>query len=376
MIWKHKKGLGAVAASIAVAAAVLGVMFLGRTAPPVYAIEQTIEAYRNVKTLHLAEFVRADLVESSLPDWDKLGRQVLAETARTEDGLIKSREVWAELDEDGNLLHLRMDWPVTVDGHKVVLWEQDQAQVWLEQKKKVVIVREKEMVNSFSQAWLDPVERMGRLQRQVDAGEAVIETRETSHEDFSTRLAATYPQQPDKCDVYVIDNQTRLLREIEAYRLENGEWQLRAVYKFLDYNEPVGAQMWRFDLAQDVTVIDQVNQVIGWPQGDMTDEEAAVETVRQFGKALVARDYKTAGQILSGMPANKIEESLRSRRFTRVLSVGDARPQPIPLVGGYVVAFEIEVTAPDGSTFTWKRPAVAVRPAYKQPDRWVIHGGI
>lgn len=376
MIWKHKKGLGAIAASIAVAAAVLGVMFLARTAPPVYAIEQSIEAYRNVKTLHLVEFTHADLVESNLPDWDKLGRRVLAETVRTEDGLIKSRELWAELDEDGNLLRLRIDSPVTDDGHKVVLWEQDQAQVWFEQKKSLLIVREKDLVNSFSQAWLDPVERMRLLRRQVDAGEAVIETRETSHEDFSTRLASTYPQQPDKCDVYVIDNQTRLLREIEAYRLEDGEWQLRAVCEFLDYNEPVGAQMWRFDLADDVTVIDQVNQVIGWPQGDMTDEEAAVEAVRQFCRALVARDYKTAGQIFEGIPANKIEEQFGSRRFTRVLSVGDAKPQPIPMVGGYVVSFELEEMRADGTTSVWQRPRVAVRPAYNQPDRWVIHGGI
>jgi hypothetical protein len=108
----------------------------------------------------------------------------------------------------------------------------------------------------------------------------------------------------------------------------------------------------------------------------MTDEQISKEVVTQFWQAMIAKDYNKAGALYSGMSGDRMSKAFDGAVVTRIISIGDPYPQPLPGVGGYVVPYEVELTK-DGVTSTKKYNA-AVRPVdpKTQGDRWAIHGGI
>lgn len=134
--------------------------------------------------------------------------------------------------------------------------------------------------------------------------------------------------------------------------------------------------MFTFDnLPDDVMQIDQVTQKIGLEQGELSDEEIAVEVVRQFYEALIAEDYAKAGRLLEGVPAARIEEMFKDLKIVRIISIGEPKPHPTPRVGGFMVPCKLEIEK-DGIRSIYEPYGPGVRPVYGQPNRWDIHGGV
>jgi hypothetical protein len=150
--------------------------------------------------------------------------------------------------------------------------------------------------------------------------------------------------------------------------------------EFSDYNVPIDEKMFSLkdEVPKDVTMVDQINQLIGIPQGNMTDEQAAAETVRQFFQALIDKDYKKAGSIFSGIPEEKAKEYFSKLNVTAIISIG--APTPYPKCGphSFRVPCKLEITTPDGKKTTWEPygPFARCGDDEMHPDRWIIHGGI
>jgi len=102
---------------------------------------------------------------------------------------------------------------------------------------------------------------------------------------------------------------TKLVTTIKFYQIKDGEYQYQSKVELDGYNQPIDAKVFTLDeVPADVIRIDQTTQEVGLEKGNLTDEEAATEVVRQFFEALIAKDYARAGQLLEGAPADLIQK--------------------------------------------------------------------
>lgn len=372
----------AAAAGFVLIATLLTLIASGRWGGQAYAIEQTIEANKSIRTIHLKEEL------PGVVRW--LKKNLGPGYARIPERYVK--ETWAEFDEDGKVTRLRMDSPQTEDGPKFVVWQGDLAEVWMPTKSVFLTIREEGGLASLRSELFDPKQIMTRLHEAESQGQVTLEIEEPSSKSEFVRVTATwldthgrqgtFPSHarllnPDTNlrEVVLVDPKTRLLRRTELYELDGDKTTLISRQDVLEYNKALDPALFKLNPPDSVMRIDHTTQEIGMAQGDLTDEEIAVEVVRHFFEALIAEDYERAGQLLGGMPAARMREAYGSRaRLARIISIGKAEPQPIPRVGGYVVPYEVEFDA--GGARSVKKFKAAVREVHRQPGRWAIHGGI
>jgi hypothetical protein len=345
-----KYGAAAAAIVIAVTATVTA---LHQSARPAYALEQTIEANRGVRYIHI-----------------RFGppHAVLSET-------------WAQIGENGEVLRLKMDLAHTEDGPKVVVWQGDMAEVWFKDKRIIGVDRDPntaagfpDMLNKF-----EPRRVVEELYQAQAAGRVSVETKMPSGSGEPITLTATSLPKPGRRSVYLIDPQSKLLQRRVGYAWDGQQYREESRWDFLDYNQEPAGDTFTLGAPADTVRIDATTQVIGLPKGDLSDEQITVQLAREFFEALIANDYGKAGQLLSGLPASRVPEILEQlgwggMKFVRIVSIGEPRPQPVPGVGGTEVVCQVEVEV-DGVKAI-KSFTLAMRPAsMSQPDRWAIHGG-
>ncbi len=351
----------AIAAAVIVVAAV-SLQFLGG-GPAAYALEQTINANHSVRYLHIK-------IPNAQPE-------------------NEPKELWIACDENGQVQSVRFqspEWASPEDGAKWVVWNQGIAKIWFKRKNSFLICRDETV-----QKWIldlvrssDPRYAVERLSEQEKQGKLTLDIQQPSDKSQPIIITATYVsdgKSSGRQAVFHVDQATKLVTIIEYYRQgSDGQLTFTARQENYDYNVPIASEMFVLDdeVPAGATRVDQVSQDVGLAQGTMTDEQAVVETVRQFFEALKARDYDKAGMLLGGMPAPKMEELFGGMKIVGIVSIGEPKPQPIPGVGGFVVPCKVEVENADGSKSTREFPAVAVRPVDRnlQADRWNIHGGI
>lgn len=313
-----------------------------------YALGQTIEANRSIRFFH----IRIEPAGSGIS------------------------EAWAQYDEAGELLQLRMDFPNTEDGPKVVVWEADKAEVWFKAKNSAIVIREKQIADRFLEmlALYDPkiaVEQLYEAQANQEVEIAVLEPAEPGSPII---LVASRKNEPARQDHYRIDSTTKLLQRIETYELNGDEWELVRQHDFLTYHPSDETDVFTLNLPDDVIRIDQTTQAIGLAKGKLTDAQITVKLVREFFEALIAKDYAHAGQLLQGMPAAKMQEVYGQVGVVRIIAIGEPEPHPIPGVGGLQVECRVEIERDGVKSIFECKPAA--RPVHSQPDRWTIHGGI
>ncbi|MCC7407964.1 MAG: hypothetical protein IT442_07830 [Phycisphaeraceae bacterium] len=330
-------------AAAAVVLAVVLVTMFNNSAVQAYALEQTVEANRAVRFVH---------VRINPPG----------------EGLA---EAWAQFAEDGSLARVRMDFPHDgEDGHKIVVWEAGKVTVWFKTKNGVLIDNEPNP-SAFCSVIFDPQARVASLLRDRDAGK--LESKIVSTPD-GEMIQLVSPVGSDQQDVCYIAPATKLLRAVERYRIIDGQSHLAYRMEYLDFDPQQDPNVFTLNPPADAVRTDRTNQVIGLPRGDMTDEQITQQVAREFFEALIARDYAKAGRLFSGLPASEIERIFGKMKFVKVVSVGQPWLQPIPRVGGMVVPCTV-IFEFDGQQVT-REYKPAIRPDYKHPDRWEIHGGI
>jgi hypothetical protein len=177
--------------------------------------------------------------------------------------------------------------------------------------------------------------------------------------------------------VLFVDQATKLVTATEFYRLKDGRYQYIGMQEYYNYNKTIDAEMFTLDdeVPADVMRVDQTAQEVGLVQGNLSDEEVAVEVARQFFEALIAKDYTRAGKLLEGIPADKMQQMFGNIKFIRIISIGPAGPHPNPATGGLVVPCTVEIEK-DGQINEWKLERLGVRQVYNHPGRWTIFGGI
>jgi hypothetical protein len=332
------------AAAVLLAAAIAVVLTLVNSiATPAYALAQTMQANRTVRTVHLTN------------DAGEL------------------REAWAEFDEQGNLERYRGDMPRTEDGAKVVFWQKDKASVWFKDKKSYVTVREPNILKMFPKNFFDPKQQIDDLYQAQSDGKVTVKTEEPSKEGEPIRLTATYPESSKKQLVYLIDSRTKLLQQVEYYRPKDDKYELAGKTTYLDYNKPIDPKVFAPDVLADVVRVDQTTQQVGLPKGNLSDEEIAAKVAREFLEAMIAKDYTKAGRLFGGFPADKMRELAGNVDRLRIVSMGKAHKSPsFSITQAYLVSCEVEIQR-DGAKAVVPED-IYVRPVYNQPANWAISG--
>lgn len=122
-----------------------------------------------------------------------------------------------------------------------------------------------------------------------------------------------------------------------------------------------------------MNISDTTEIPMGIEQGQLSDEEVAVEVVREFVEAWAARDYERATQIhgyVAFGEARSIRDNLlRKKTILRVISVGPP-VLPEPPLAGLCVPCEIEYEE-DGRTRTGP---LEFRASERSRGRWCIRG--
>ena len=340
---------------------VLGITFLDKSMPSAYAIEQTIEANHSVRFLHIINFS---------PSHEE------------------PKQWWVECDNYGQVKNLRWympEWDAPEDGAKVGVWKEGVAKIWFKKKKSLLIYRNKTVAN-----WMlgfvknhDPRLAVELLHKKAEQGQVNIDIDQPQDKSKPIIVTATYltkGETSNRREVLYVDQATKLVTSMEFYKLRNNQYEHQCTREYHDYNIPIDSEMFALDdeVPADVMRVDQVTQDVGLAQGSLTDEEVAVEVVRQFFEALIAKDYDKAGKLFGGIPAGNIEKEYGNLNFAKIISISQPKPHPMKGVGGYVVPCEVELVDSHGNISTWKPYGPAVRPVDKhtQPNRWNLHGGI
>ena len=336
--WPWKTALAAAAALAVLALLVYPVL----QTTPSYAFAQTIEATRSVESIHLRM--------TPVP-FGTVG------------------EIWAQFNENAELVRLRMNFPDTEDGPKDVLWENEQAHIWFHAKNCVTTVREPDILQKVKADYVtfDPAKLVEQLYEK--AGESGVDVQESAQPSQPIIITAYVPRVNRK-DVYTVDSKSKLLLRREIYLVTDGSELLELTTEYLDYNQ-VDDSAFMLDAPPDVMRVD-MTEGVGIEQGAMTDEEVATKVVRQFFEAMIAKDYAKASQAFSG-PPERLKKSWEKTNFTRIISIG--APEPTQETRSFRVPCKIEVQV-NGKTDTFVPHGPFVRQVYGRPGYWHIHGGI
>jgi hypothetical protein len=336
------------AAAVIAIAAVLSVSIFFKSVPTAFGIEQVIVAYNNIRFLHVKR-VRPNQQE---PD-----------------------EFWIKSDELGRVAKARYYLPVTEDGVKLITWTPERAEIWFKSKHGFLILQTKRI-----EGWMQSIVEQCQPKLVM---QKLLEDQKTGKVDIDIQkpaiIVATYKTEPKK-EIYYIDQATDLITHIELYSIENNREVLKSTTEFFNYNVPIDEKMFSLkdEVPKEVSVVNQLDQLIGIPQGNMTDEQAAAETVRQFFQALIDKDYKKAGSIFSGISEEEAKKYFSKLNVTAIISIGSPTPHPETGPHSFRVPCKLEITTPDGKKTTWEPygPFARCGDDEMHPDRWIIHGGI
>jgi hypothetical protein len=332
-----------------------------------YALAQTVEAQRAVRTVHVTVEQGVTLV---------FGKDGTPEYPLESD----ATEMWAELDGAGKLVSFRIDRPFTLDGPKIVLWRNGKASVWFPSKNVFDTASIPESARVVPQQFKDPNAMVTDLQKRAAEGKVkIIEAAPTEPYkqyanalEWAPKVLVVNPPEPQgEVEVYVIDPKTKLLQQMERYRKNGSELVLLARYCFNNYNLPIAADVFAPQLPPDVVRIDQTAmKEVGLAQGQMTDAEVAKAVTRQFWEAIIAGDYDKASVLMLGYPAARLKPLLGP--VVEIISIGEAKADPqFKWYNGLFVPYEVKLK--DG---TIRQGRAAIRPVEDQPHRWFVDGGI
>lgn len=358
-----------------------------------WAVEKTMAAYEGLKFIHIK-------IEPVTPE--------------------HAAEMWAQFDGKGKLELLRFDFAETADGPKVVVWQQDKAQVWFKKKNVVVVVKEPKILKGMKMSVndFDPRAIVGGAFKPLatktqgskggkfyvssyfpDQAAGTPQTSVTPSETQDSKKGKAYmtsvlpnqtagtpqtsvtpweiwivnPVTPDMSEIFHIDPKTNLVTSIEKIKTTGGKGELLNRFTYLDYNDPKVAEAFKPAIPADAMRVDETAQTIGLRKGTLTDQTVAIQVVREFFEALIAKDYAKAGRLYGGIPAATLEKAYGPMRVIRIISIGT--PVPYKANNSLKVPCKVEIEK-DGKKDVWEPYGPFVRQVYNQPERWEICGGI
>ena len=330
-------------AAVIVITAALAITFIDKSVTTAYAIEQTVEASRNLRFIHL---------------------RIEPAAGTSMEGID---EMWGAFDAEGNLHRLRMNFPNS-SGGKVVVWQEGKAEVWFKAKNTVSVLLEENMLKRLRMSYqdLDPKLIGQKLCQMQASDEEQIKIHQPPSEAEPIIIERT---RKGFRTVYTVDPETKLLQQHEDFQLADGEYKFMGLTKYLDYNQPFDPGLFQLNPEPEAIRFDHTARDIGSAKGDMSDEESAVKLVRQFVEAAIAKDYTKASTFLFYIPAGWVEEQpYQGEQVVRLISVG--KPELNAETGSVNVPCQVEVEK-DGQTSV-QSITFRVQQIYGQSERWKI----
>ncbi len=344
------------AAAVVVVALVLFLGLWDKSAPSAYALEQTIEANRGVRWLHIKHFTT---------------------------GHEEPREGWIEFGADGQAKSARAfmpEWASPVDEPRTFVWKGGTVQMWIPRQNRLALLRADSIhgqLNTMLQE-LDPRLALARINNLKAQGKVDAVTEEPPDRAKPIIVTVTYlpgSETPGQRKVLFVDAETKLINTIEVYQLQDGQYRRESRTELQEYNQPIDPKM--FDLTNEAPAnaerLDLSTTDLGLAQGQLSDEEIAVKVVRQFLESLQAGDYEAAGRLIGAGPG-PLKEQFAGVRVLRIVSVG-----PATLIPG---SGKKEMTVPctfeyeeNGKKSSMTLKGMQVQELPERPGRWVIQFG-
>lgn len=343
------------AAAAVILAVVLSIAFWEKATPSAYALEQTLEANLGIRSLHIKNFTA---------------------------GQDEPREGWLEFDEDGQVLRARAsmpEWASPTDGSRVIVWRDGVVQMWLKARNTLAITQTdgvQEQLNTVIRE-LDPRKSLAHIAELEKQGQVEVTTKEPADRTKPIIVTVTYltgSSHLGRRSVLSVDRATKLVSAIELYELRDGDYQHEGTIELHEYNQPIDARV--FDLTNEVPAdtarLDLSATRLGLAQGPLSDEAVAIEVVRQFFEALMARDYGAANRFLP-LGAAALKQQFDSVKVLRIVSVGPATRGPEPQTGAITVPCTIEIEE-NSQKKSITLSGIKVHRLGGQPDQWAIQG--
>jgi hypothetical protein len=336
------------AAAVIIIALYIFLQFPSSTA---YALQDTIEAYNSIRWLHVNQSAR--------------------------DSTETRTELWLGCDENGNVTRMRLESDNAGDsvGSLILAGGYDGTEVWLPKHNlHIVGYGDASVMLGFDASELDPKLLIENLLEQQDRNEVIVDIDEPAEKTEPIIITVTYPpssRSENWKKVFYIDQADKLVKKIEKYAQQEHVKTLR----FSDYNQPINQTKFTLtgDVAADAQVADVTEVEAGLLQGDMTDEQVAVEITKQFFEAVIAKNYFRAGQLYLAAPDFLVEKSFMGANMVKIISLGSAHPDPDPDSDSMITS--CKALAEFGGQYynvdAWK---VKVQLIDEQTNCWLITG--
>ncbi|MHC4719863.1 MAG: hypothetical protein ACYSYT_05230, partial [Planctomycetota bacterium] len=248
-----------VTAAVVILIAAIGISLLQNSGTTAYAIDQTIEAGRDVRYLHF--------YFSSL------------------DSNTVFKEAWLEYDDSGQIKNIRVNWYDQQSGDVVAVWKEGRTQYWRKEKKTLKFFEDeiytKKCVGFANRN--DPTKAFEYTYDLERKGDVEIEIQEPDDKTEPIILTCTYLPNtfitegicPQMREIIFVDPVTKLVNSIEVYELKDGKYVAWGVWEYPDYDtlfEP-GVFDLEAEAPADVKRLDQMILDIGLEQTNLTDKE-------------------------------------------------------------------------------------------------------
>lgn len=332
-------------AAAAVFLGVLGVLVavMVRTTTPAYAFGQTVQAMQGKRSFHIQTYFQQ----------------------RRKD------EFWAEFDKDGNLIRFRQHEGEGPENTMVTIWEDNVMSQYYPPPWGVHLMTHVENTGGGLEGLeeFDPETIVKGIDALVAEGKAVMEMEESLRDTYRMTIHVKRTDGKPLKQTLVVDPLTKFVVRIDDYWGQEDGGTIHHGIEVLEYNEVMAPGLFDRTFPEGTVLIDQVTQEVGMAQGDMTNDKAAVEVLRQMLEAWAQGDYARAGNLCGGAPVEMLSESFSHLRPVRILSIG--KPAPIRYISPrYRVPCQYEVER-DGQTEVTSQE-FRVFSVNGRPGRWYV----
>jgi hypothetical protein len=343
----------AAVATIALVGLFVSIGILDRSTDPAYALEQTVEAVKDIRYFHFRLM-------------DKSRQNV-------------NREAWVKYDQDGQLKKVRANF-LTLDS--VMVWNNGITQYLKADINELNIFEDAEYTDKilFFANRHDPRNAIEYLRQREAEGAVRIEIGEPAERSDHIPVTVTYEPNtyligkpmPRMRDVLHIDPATKLLSHIDVYIQTKDFFSLSGVWEYLDYNQPFEPET--FDLEKEIAVdtacFSTLGLDLGIEQGQMSEQKIARKVAEEFLTAWKSKDYDRAVQIhgyTTRATRDNVLQMLNKLELLQVVEISELLPAERPM-RGYTLRCILQTRR--ASTTDKSRCDIQVRRA--TPTRWRI----
>lgn len=290
-----------------------------------------------------------------------------------------SREAWVEYDPNGQLRQVRVDF---YPQNQVMVWKAGVTQYWQKDSNELRLFEDQEYTDKILMFAYrhDPNHALSYLRTLEAKGDVQIDYHERVGLDEPIAFTVLYEPntyiiglpKPAMKEVFSVDPVSKRITQIDVYQQEDGQFKGPAVWEYVDYNQPMGADFFVLEneIPDDVSVFNTAGTGLGLEQGGLSREDIAVKVVAEFLQACRDQDYARAIRMFGYTSSRRkrwIDDAVRKRTVARIIEIG-APTLPEAPKRGFVVPCTVAYNHV-GATRTDKQ-AFHVREF--APGRWCI----